>query len=280
MFSVRCLRNVAWVDSRMNKVRMIGILFVLFFACASTFAQASETTKLTVAFMPYRLGEYTTVASTFDIATTNGELPSPPTEFELRFPSSLNFDTSSLGLAICSPTALEARGLEGCSPNAQIGTGYAEVEVPIGSEVFQEKTELTALMGPPQGEQAGVLIYAAAKSPVSAELIFQGDLLEGNGSFGELLETSIPLVPSLPGAGDASITKTQLTIGPSGLTYYEHMRGKTVDFHPRGLELPERCPSGGFTFSLSMQFADGTDTTSAYTIPCSASRHRHYRVRP
>jgi hypothetical protein len=258
------------------KARVLcAVLLVV--ACTPAVAQASERAKLAVAFKPYRLGQDTNITATFEVWTTNGQLPAPPTDFELRFPTSLVFATSGLGLATCQPAALEARGIEGCSPNAQIGVGSAQAEVPLGPEPVKEETKVTILKGPPQGEHVGILIYSDGQTPVSTENLFQGELRE-NDSYGTLLETELPLIPSVPGAGDAVITRIEVTLGPSGLTYYKHERGKIVGYHPRGFQVPEVCPSGGFRFGLSMQFADGEIVPGTDTIPCPALHHRHHRA--
>jgi len=258
----------------MIKARVLcAALLVL--ACGPAVAHASERTKLGVAFKPYQLGQDTTITSTFEMWTTNGELPAPAIEFELRFPANLVFSTSGLGLAICHPAVLEARGVHGCSPNARIGEGSALVVVPFGPERVQERTKVTILKGPPQGGQIGILLYSDGQTPVSAENFFQGELLESN-SFGELLETAIPLIPTVPGASDVVITRAEVAIGSNGLTYYKHEHGKTVGYHPRGFQVPETCPPGGFRFDLSVQFAGGTVVPATDTIPCPVSHRRHH----
>jgi hypothetical protein len=262
-----------------GKVKVL-IAVVLAVGSISTCAQASEVIKLKMAFQPYRLGASTTIASTFDIRATNGILPSPLVKFELEFPESLNFSTSNLGLAICRPSGLESGGVNACPADAQIGKGHALVTVPIGAEPVIEETEVTALMGPSHNEQPGVLIYADGHSPVLAEMLFEGELLEGNSAYGELLETNVPLVPSVPGDGDAVVTKMVLTIDPKELLYYRRVRGGSVGYHPRGLELPKTCPVGGFRFRLTMLFADGEEVQTTYRIPCPRSRsHRRRRAR-
>jgi|SRR5665213_260184 len=260
----------------MSQVRLLcAVLLVL--ACTQAVAQASEMGKLTVAFKPYRLGQDTNITSTFEIWNSNGQLPAPPTGFELRFPTSLVFSTSGLGLATCNPAALEGGGVEGCSPNAQIGQGSATAVVPFGPDLVKEQSKVTLLKGPPQGEHVGVLIFSDGQTPVAAENLFQGELRE-SGAFGTLLETALPLIPSVPGAGDAVLTRMEVTIGPKGLTYYKHERGKVVAYHPRGFQVPETCPPGGFQFGLTMQFADGAVVPATYTIPCPALPHRRRRA--
>jgi hypothetical protein len=265
---------------RARVVRLAIGLSLLALAGAPAGAWAAETTRLNVAFNPYKLGADTTISSTFEISTTNGQLPSPPTKFNLQFPASLVFSTSGLGLSICNSATLETEGVSGCPPDSVIGLGSALVEVPVGPEPVQEKSQLTVLKGPPQGEQAGVLIYADGETPVSAQVLFQGSMLESSRTFGELLETNLPLIPSVPGAGDALVLETKLSIGSVGLTYYENEHSHTMPYHPRGIEVPEKCPSGGFQFGLTMQFADGSTVVAKHTIPCPVShlrRSRHER---
>lgn len=262
----------------MSRAWALAALGVVLFALvdAPGFARASETTKLTVAFSPYRLGGNTSITSTFVVSAARGEPALPITHFDLRYPVSLLFSTSGLGVAICSPADLEAKGLEGCSPNSQIGKGSAQAEVPIGPEMVREKAQITVLKGPPQGEQVGVLIYAFATTPVWAETFFQGKIDESF-NLGELIETSVPLIPSLPGASDVVIDRLQVTIGSSGLTYQANEHGKTVSYHPRGIQVPEKCPRGGFHFSLTVELADGSTVPANDTIPCPASHRGHHR---
>jgi hypothetical protein len=266
--------------SRWQSLRRVWLaIAVITLACLPSTSRAAESLQLKVAFAPYRLGSSTTINTFFAVRTSNGQLPPPPIKFVLRFPASLTGLTSNLGLAICHPGSLEGKGVKGCSPNSRIGTGRASVTVPIGPEPVSEEAYLFALMGPPQGEQIGVLLYAEARTPVSAESLFQGELLSGSRNFGELLETNVPLIPTLPGAGDATVTWLQLSIDPPGLTYYKRARGRWVGYHPRGFELPARCPRGGFRFSVNVSFADGSTSSTAATVPCQTRAHRRHHRR-
>jgi len=61
------------------------------------------------------------------------------------------------------------------------------------------------------------------------------------------------------------------TLGPLGLTYYEDIHGKRVGYKPRGILLPRRCPRGGFAFSASFAFLDGSHTAALTSVPCLRS---------
>ena len=250
-----------------RRFRLLTAL-LLMSGCSPAVAQASETVKLKVAFSPNRVGASTTVKMNMAFANTNGGVPSPVTSFAMHLPPELELIGSSLGLAICNPTALLNRGLAGCSPNSRLGSGSAHVVVPFGPEMIGETASIQALMGPPPDEQIGVLLYAQATTPVSAELVFPGVLFIGSTPTGEILNTSIPPTPTLPGAPDASITSFNLAIGPNHLTYYEKVHGKMVGYRPQGITIPPNCPPGGFPFVAEMTFEDGSYLVVKAPAPC------------
>ncbi|MFI5009434.1 MAG: hypothetical protein ACHQDY_04080 [Solirubrobacterales bacterium] len=250
-----------------------ALLLALACGCLPATARASgDTAKLEVAFSPYRLGSTTSIDLNLEISGPDGGLPSPVTSFDSHLPAELELIGSTLGLAICQPAALLADGLSGCSPNARLGSGSATAEVPFGPEILGETANVEALMGPPIGEQVGVLIYAESQTPVFAQLIFPGILLIGSGP--ESLDTNFPPVPTLPGARDAAVTKMTLEIGPRHLTYYKRIHGRQVSYRPTGISLPSKCPRGGFLFVADVGFQDGTLLRLPYAVPCPSSRHR------
>jgi hypothetical protein len=237
-------------------------------------AQAAETAALKVGFSPYRLGRSTTlkIALRLGVAGSADGLPSPVTRFDLRIPANMELIASSLGLAVCHPAALLSGGREGCSPNARIGYGSAEIKVPVGPEAVPETATIDAEMGPPVAGQIGVLLYAEAGAPVAAQLIFPGVLGGGSGASGQSLDTAVPLVPTLPDAPDISLVSMNLSLGPDQLTYYEQVRGRTVAYRPEGISLPTSCPRGGFRFSSDIGFLDGSTARAASTVPCPGHR--------
>jgi hypothetical protein len=257
----------------------IGVITLLLAALGllPPVAQASDTARLDVSFSPYKLGRTTTIDLRVAIANSDGGLPSPVISFDARMPPHLELVASTLGLAICQPAALQAAGSNGCSPNARIGTGSAHVEVPFGPELVDETASIQAFMGPPVGENIGVLLFGEALSPVFAQAVFPGVLILGSGPLGESLNTTVPLVPSLPGAPDVSITSMRLSMGPDHLTYYKKVHGKTVSFHPEGISLPPVCPRGGFLFVSSLAFQDGTSLEVSRRVPCPAGATRRKR---
>lgn len=232
-------------------------------------APAGQTITLHAAFNPNRLGVRTTIEFGFQVHSTNPrQAPSPVTEVDLHLPAGMGLVTSTLGLANCDPAALITGGVEGCPANARIGFGSALVAVPAEGEPVAEAGSLTALVGPPNSEHLEVLFYAEGHAPVFAQLVFPGQLLEDGPPFSGRLNTAIPLIPTWPGGPYVSVTRMSSTIGPRGLTYYRHVHGGIVPFHPRGIKVPKRCPRNGFQFRVDIAFLDGTHQSANSAVPC------------
>jgi hypothetical protein len=237
--------------------------------CMSTAAHASEKINVKISFSPYKLGAGTTVVSNVNITEPDGGVPSPAVKLELHYPDSLSLSSSNLGLAICQPAALASQGEEGCPSNSRVGLGFASVAVPFGPEIATETATIDAYMGPPENENVTLLLYAEGRSPVFAQVLMHGALIAGSGPFTELLlKNELPLVASLPGARDVAVTNMVTTFGPRGLLYHKRVGGKLVSYQPRGVILPSTCPAGGFHFSFTTTFQDGSVVTVAPVIPC------------
>jgi len=101
-----------------------------------------------------------------------------------------------------------------------MGHGQAFAEFAIGSEPFSEQAKVTLLAGPPQENHLDILVCAEAQTPVDAEVLISALLIPEQPTHGGSLQFNVPLVPTVPGAADVSITSLQTTLGPNGITYY------------------------------------------------------------
>lgn len=250
-------------------------------ACAPTAtavaAQAQEQATLRAAFSPDKLGASTTISFGFHLQTVAGAAPPPLTSMDLHMPAGMNYTVTTLGLSVCQPAKLQAQGLAGCPPNSRVGSGKALVEVPFGTGAGHEIPEIQAVVGPSHNGNMVVLFYANGQTPVFAQLVFSGEVLPDTGAFGSQLATTVPLIPSVPNGPDVSIVEVSSTIGPAGLTYYHRVHGRLRPFHPEGVAVPEHCPSGGFPFSASFTFQDGSQASASTTVPCPAAGKRKRR---
>lgn len=242
--------------------------------CVPVAAAADEHVALQASFSPDRLGASTTVGFSFQIEGSEGQVPPALEGVTLSLPPGIDYLTTTLGLATCESKVLLAHGPDGCPPNARLGTGSAYVEVPFGIADSYEIPEIQAWMGPPHNGNTVVLFYAEGRYPVYAQVVFPAELVAGTATVGGMLDTAVPLIPSVPAGPPVSIVRVSATIGPSHLTYYEHVHGRTISFHPRGVSVPTRCPRGGFPFAAHFVFADGTSATAKATVPCPHRRRR------
>ena len=256
------------------RIRVVVIALLVCCALPAS-AGAAETATLHTSFSPDKLGASTTIGFGFQIANTAGGLPAPLSSLSLHLPAGIDYVTTTLGLAICQPANLLAHGLAGCSPNSRLGFGSALVEVPFGTGSGHEIPEIQALMGPPHEGNIVVLFYANGQAPVSAQIVFQGELVSGS--------ETLRWQPRRRGAADPQRAERAAGLDPQRpvddraghLTYYTHSHGKTIAFHPQGVSVPQHCPAQGFQFSATFGFTDGTSTVAKSVVPCPLpTRHR------
>ena len=228
-------------------------------------ASAADVASITARFTPERLGSATTVSFGFQITDPDSGVPAPLMGVEIGYPSNLGFVTSGLGVAACPPLVLEGSGPAACPPDSRMGGGSALAQLPIGPEVVSEKVALQLFAGPSPDGHLHVLVYALGLFPVIAQVVMSGVLLAGH------LNIVIPPIPGLPAGPYVSVTEMQLTLG-GHLTYYERVHGRSVAYQPAGVGLPRQCPRGGFPFSATFAFSDGSGSYASTVVPCPQVR--------
>jgi hypothetical protein len=234
-------------------------------------ATATPSIKLAASFTPERLGKGTTIKIGFHVAYPSGEAPLAATEIQFFLPPGLGIATSELGLQNCLPARLELFGRAACPSNSLMGHGTATTAVPFGSRFVTEHTSVTLFSGPVQGGDPQLLFVTVGEYPVIAEVVFSALVLPAGPHFGGLIETKLPLVPSVPDGPDVALLGLQTTIGPAGIVYHEDIDGRIVNFRPRGILLPRSCPRGGFPFAVHLSFNDDAGASAGATVPCPRS---------
>lgn len=233
---------------------------------------AEEKIQMKVGFQPYRLGASTTVVFSFEIHSPPKTVPQPLIGIDLSLPRGLGVSASGLGLATCNSRTIFEAGLEGCPPNSLVGRGTATATVPIGPAILRERVQVALLATASQGANAEILYGAEGLTPVFAQLVFRGEILEGVPPYGAQIDTFIPPIETLPEAPYAAVVGMSSTIGPSHITYYRRSHGRRIPFQPRGLELPRRCPRRGFRFAGTFTFLDQAVKTIHHRLACPASK--------
>jgi hypothetical protein len=243
-------------------------------ACLPARALATPAVSLHAAFAPETLGQPTTVNFRVQIAPTTELLPPPLTEASIRYPAGLDISLSGLGIETCSAQTLELSGPQGCPPDSLMGEGRAIAEFPVKGEVFRETAQIAIVRTAEQEGRLAMLLYIYNETAVSAQLILPSQLFGDTRPFGGRLEIQVPLVSTLPEAPDLAVAEIQLVLGPKDLVYYEHTQGKEIRYKPAGIDLPGRCPHGGFPFTVELGFLGGSHASGGTAVACPARSGR------
>jgi hypothetical protein len=238
-------------------------VLVLATVCAAAPAAAAPRVALSAFFQPNRLGKSTTIHWGFTISE-----PAPLRSLELHLPAGMGFAASSLGLEECQPALLALAGPEGCPSDSRVGFGTALAEVPATTPI-RESANVTALLGPSEGEGMTVLFFVDGRWPANREIILTSHVQHLAGAHGATLQTEVPLLQVWPGGPDIGLLRFRSTIGPDRITYYRRVDGHTVAFTPRGLTVPKRCPRGGFPVTATFTWWASESPAGATTrVPC------------
>jgi hypothetical protein len=264
---------VTQTQSRLARLLLAAVAAAAPSALLSADSMAVQNASLAASFHPEELGAPTTISVAFRIISSPPDSQTPLRSASLQLPSEMGIATSGLGLANCLLARLEALGPKGCPANALMGRGTATAEIPIGGEVVTESAGIEVFSAPVRSGRLALLVYVDAESPVYAQLVFPARSVPAAPPYSEGIETSVPLVPSLPGAPDVAVTRFQMMLGttsrgPGHFAYYRWIHGRRVAYAPSGLRLPSRCPKGGFPFEARFAFEDQTTTAAHATVAC------------
>jgi len=248
-----------------------GVLTAALATCicltGATTAWAGETVTIKAQFTPNKLGSPTNASGEAKIMSTiPGEIPTPITGFTIKGPAGLTIDTKGTG--VCSVAILEGpRGPEGCPKNSVAGFGGGMGALKLGTQIIEEPYTLNFFLGNNKPGHVELLLYVNATSPVSIQLTFTALVEKEAPPYGLGFHFNIPLIPTLPGASDATVLSSHVSIGAPNVYYYERVHGKRKRVHVKGLILPKKC-HGGLPIETTISFQDGTVSENKLTLPC------------
>lgn len=251
----------------MSRIRVVAALFsgaVLAFAASS--AQAAETINLHASFTPNVLGSPTNASGSATIVNTAGGLPSPITGFTLKGPAGMKVDATGTGT--CNAHAIESSGPTVCPKDSVAGFGGGMGALQLGTQIIEEPFTMNLFLGDNRPGHIVILLYVEAVSPVSIQLVFTAPVINLAPPYGMGFHFNVPLIPTLPGASNASVLSAHLTIGATNVAYFKKVGGKRKLVHVRGLVLPKTCPKGGFPIESDFSFEDGTSNVVKLKTPC------------
>lgn len=257
---------------RANLLRGVACAIVAAVIVAPAPGRAETSARLHIALTPEHLGRGTTIEFGFDLTEPAGSVPQPVRTISLFYPRHFGILTSGLGHASCTTGTLEVLGALGCPSRSLMGFGTATGAIQVGDERVDEQALTSVYLAPFQNGEIALLFLLDAYTPLLAERIFDGALQPAPPPFGGALTIDVPAIEGLAEGPDVALVKLRSTIGPLGITYYEHIHGHFVPYRPSGIVLPLHCPNGGFPFAARFTFADGHRLTATRKVRCPRSR--------
>jgi hypothetical protein len=194
-----------------------------------------------------------------------GGLPLQTRRLVVYFPAGTKIDPQ--GFPTCTPTTLERVGPEGCPKQSRIADGTVGVADQIGSgEATREEGALEIYITPGDG----VVAYANAASPISAQIVIPALWETAPPPYGPKLTFNIPLVDSVPGALPVSGTSLKVKAGAAirknGKTYYYG-------------RVPAKCPKGGFPGKGEVTLEGGQNIVTELKVPCPTRSIKQHRTK-
>jgi hypothetical protein len=183
----------------------------------------------------------------------DGGIPPILTHMTFKFPHA---KVNGSQFPTCTLDKLKAKGPSGCPAGSRIGQGRAMVDA-IGLKIG---ATVIAFNGPGSDSNRQEVIYAKADPGIDVTLYFAGTLKKIGGQFGYQLDITVPPIPTIPGAPDASVDSFNVAVG--GRT---KKHGRKISY----IDAPTSCPSAGLPFAGSFQFRDGTSSSASATISCT-----------
>ena len=150
----------------------------------------------------------------------------------------------------CKQSALESKGLKGCSKKAIVGKGKltADARPVVGTPVGGTVTAFN-------GTNSTYLLYVVPE--ISSPLVIPGKL------HGLTLTFQVPLVPTLPGQPNATLVDFQVKTGGK-VRKKKHGKRVTINY----LQNPKKCPSGGYQWKFDFTYESGVSLSPTAAVKC------------
>jgi hypothetical protein len=192
------------------------------------------------------------VTITLTLTKTDGTKPSPTTRTVVHLPKGMK--TNYAQFPKCNPTKLQSQGPKACPKGSKVGSGSLKADAtpvvpdPVGGTVAAYN-----------GTGRRYLLYVVPE--ISSPLIIPGKLKGSKNNL--ILDFTVPLVPTLPGQPNATLTYFTVTTGG---TYKKKVHGKKKKFNY--LENPTKC-SGGYSWTLDFTYENGETLSPSDSAPCA-----------
>jgi hypothetical protein len=175
--------------------------------------------------------------------TEYGGYPPPLTGINVFLPKGTVLHPS--GFPTCPAATLEptGQGPTACPKGSRAGpVGIVHGQVAFGTKIVPETATLESFYAP----NGGLEFFTYGHEPTILEIISKAHYVNTGGLYGKQLISEIPLVETVPGAQDASVTSISVKVGSA-----IKVHGKPVYYG----RLPKTCPKGGYPIKTEVIFA-------------------------
>jgi len=209
-----------------------------------------------------KLGAGAAVESNVTISGTEyGGFPPPVIGVNVFLPKGTVLHPS--GFPTCPVSTLEptGQGPKACPKGSQAGpVGRVRGEVAFGTKIVPEEGTIESFYAP----GGGLEFFTYGHEPTVIEVISTARYVKASGIYSQELIATVPLVETVPGAQDASVTNISVKVGSA-----IKRNGKTIYYG----RVPKRCPKGGFPAKAEITFAGlggltQTTVTKLIKVPC------------
>jgi hypothetical protein len=181
----------------------------------------------------------------------DGTKPSPTVDTVVTLPRGMGLNYKDF--PTCTQAALQSRGPSGCPSKSKVGTGRLEADAsPVLAKVGGTVTAFN-------GKNRTYLLYVVPE--ISSPLVIPGKLS------GRTLDFDVPLVPTLPGQPNATLTYFEVTTGGT-IKKSKRVKGKRKRVTINYLENPTRC-SGGYTWAFEFGYENGERLSPTDSATCA-----------
>jgi hypothetical protein len=174
--------------------------------------------------------------------------PSPTIRTTVKLPKGIFLNYTKF--PACEQAKLEKNGPSGCPSKSRVGKGRIEANAkPVVDKVGGTVTAF-------KGKNKTYLLYVVPE--ISSPLVIPGKLS------GNTLDFKVPLVPTLPGQPNATLTYFEVTTGKAKITKGKGKKKKTYSY----IENPVKC-SGGYKWDFTFGYENGESLAPSDTAPCA-----------
>ena len=188
------------------------------------------------------------------LGTTDGSLAAPLRHVRLQFPEGARLNADKF--PTCAPKTFAAT--LNCPKGSRLGNGLAKVDArPLLNNV---DAQLKLYNGKGTANKRALYLTASTEdSGIEINLLMPGTLTKIGGRYSYQFDLDIPEVVAVSGAPPVAISSFQVDVGGR-----IKKKGKKLSY----IDAPTKCPSGGWPFTGTFTFGDGTLPTLFSHLDC------------